>query len=123
MMELIYHFAEGAGYELEILNEAVITIMAVNNPDGYNYSFTDERFWRTNRWECDNGNVGVDPNRNYPMTYTEPGNDPDCETSIYRGPAPGSEPETTAGRNLIASTESNGAFQTTFVLNVHAFVK
>jgi len=121
MMELIHYFSEGPGAQSEMLNQAAVTIMPVNNPDGYNYTFTDERFWRMNRWECPNGNIGVDPNRNYPFSYNAPGNDPECSSAIHRGPAPGSEPETQAGRDLVAAGDSNGAFETVFVLNVHAF--
>ena len=120
-MALIRHFAEGPGADSMFLENAVLTVMPVNNPEGYNYTHTDERLWRMNRWECPNGNFGVDPNRNFPFNHGEPGNDPSCTSTIYRGPGPGSEPETQAARDLIASVDSEGAFETVLVLNIHSY--
>ena len=120
-MELIRHFAEGPGADSAFLERAVLTIMPVNNPDGHNYTHTDERMWRMNRWECPNGNFGVDTNRNYPFNYAEPGNDASCSSEIHRGSGPGSEPETQAARDLIAGVDSDGRFETVMVLNIHSY--
>ena len=75
-----------------------VWVIPVENPDGYQYTFTDDRLWRKNRRPNSNGTYGVDPNRNYPTFWgvDEVGSSsyPDAET--YRGPSPGSEPETQA---------------------------
>jgi hypothetical protein len=44
-----------------ILADVQVFVIPVVNPDGYEYSWTDERYWRKNR----RGGVGVDTNRNF----------------------------------------------------------
>ncbi|XP_065909435.1 carboxypeptidase O-like [Dysidea avara] len=63
------------------------------NPDGYAYTWSNDRLWRKNRrpgTPCD----GVDLNRNYDDHWSENGssNNPCSET--YHGTGPESEPET-----------------------------
>ena len=75
-----------------------IWVIPVENPDGYQYTFTASRLWRKNRRPNGDGTFGVDPNRNYPAFWgvDNDGSSPVPGTEIYRGPAPGSEPETQA---------------------------
>src|SRR3989449_7266729 len=75
-----------------------IWVIPVENPDGYQYTFTASRLWRKNRRPNGDGTFGVDPNRNYPVFWgvDNDGSSPVPGTEIYRGPAPGSEPETQA---------------------------
>ena len=77
--------------------------MPVANPDGYDYTFDDDRLWRKNLRDNDgDGQVaigdGVDLNRNFPTRwgYDDEGSSPDPSSDTYRGPAPASEPETQA---------------------------
>ncbi|XP_055345293.1 carboxypeptidase B-like [Paramacrobiotus metropolitanus] len=69
-------------------------ILPMINPDGFDYTHTNERLWRKTRRidpfsEC----IGVDANRNYDFQWqkVKPAIDP-C-TNTYGGPAPYSEPE------------------------------
>lgn len=75
-----------------------VWVIPVENPDGYQYTFTTDRYWRKNRRPNANGSYGVDPNRNYPAFWgaddVGSSNSPYAET--YRGAAPASEPETQA---------------------------
>jgi len=73
-------------------------VIPVENPDGYQYTFTTERLWRKNRRVNGDGSTGVDPNRNYPAFwgYDNLGSSPTGNTEIYRGAGPASEPETQA---------------------------
>jgi hypothetical protein len=80
----------------------------VANPDGYEYTFDEERLWRKNLRDNDgDGEItiadGVDPNRNYPehFNYDEEGSSSILSSQTYRGPAPGSEPETQALKGLL----------------------
>ena len=80
----------------------------VLNPDGYQYTFDGERLWRKNLRDNDgNGQIspgdGVDLNRNYPYRwgYDEEGSAGDPSDDTYRGPEPGSEPETQANMELV----------------------
>ena len=75
------------------------------NPDGHEYSRTEDRLWRKNRRPNADGSIGVDPNRNYGYmwgtlninTSSHVPSDP-----TYVGPRAFSEPETRAVRNLVA---------------------
>jgi zinc carboxypeptidase len=94
-MKLIRWLADSGGAAIATHD---VWVIPVENPDGYQYTFTNERYWRKNRRPNDGGSYGVDPNRNYPVFwgFDELGSSsrPDAET--YRGTAPGSEPETQA---------------------------
>jgi len=73
-----------------------IWVVPVENPDGYQYTFTADRLWRKNRRPNSDGTFGVDPNRNYPGLWgvDNAGSSPVPGAETYRGTAPASEPET-----------------------------
>lgn len=76
-------------------------VMPNLNPDGYEYSWTSDRFWRTNRANTTGGLCsGVDLNRNFNTTLfcdLERGrNSRDPCSNLFCGSKPFSEPETTA---------------------------
>jgi hypothetical protein len=75
-----------------------VWVIPVVNPDGYAFSFTTERLWRKNRRANGDGSFGVDLNRNYPAFWgnDDVGSSPVAQAETYRGPGPGSEPETQA---------------------------
>ena len=86
-----------------LLDTTEIWIIPVINPDGYQYTFTNERFWRKNLADLDgDGEIssadGVDLNRNYAGTFglDNEGSSPDPTSEVYRGPGPLSEPENVA---------------------------
>ena len=94
-MKLIRWLADSAGAALATHD---VWVIPVENPDGYQYTFTNERYWRKNRRPNDNGSYGVDPNRNYPAFWgiDELGSSGQQWAETYRGTAPASEPETQA---------------------------
>ncbi|XP_030849705.1 carboxypeptidase A2 [Strongylocentrotus purpuratus] len=69
-------------------------IVPVLNPDGYSYTWTNDRMWRKNRRTAD-GNVctGIDLNRNYAYEWGGDEASPVSCSETYRGPRPLSEPE------------------------------
>src|SRR5215203_3254698 len=78
------------------------------NPDGYQYTFDQERLWRKNlRDNNGDGQItvgdGVDPNRNFAehFGYDTEGSASDPADETYRGPSAASEPETQAMQGLI----------------------
>ncbi len=87
-----------------IVNNSVVWLVPVVNPDGFEYTWTHERMWRKNRrpggggW-CD----GVDLNRNYNYKwgYDDYGSSGFRCTETYRGPSPASELETQAIQDLL----------------------
>jgi len=93
----IEQFTQQYGLEPAItalVDEYEIWLVPVWNPDGYEYVFTTDNYWRKNRRDFGNG-VGVDLNRNYPYGWDAACSGSTTVTSqTYRGPAVASEPET-----------------------------
>ncbi|MGH2994902.1 MAG: M14 family metallopeptidase [Gaiellaceae bacterium] len=86
-----------------LLKTTELWFVLVHNPDGYQYTFDAERLWRKNLRDNDGdelitSNDGVDPNRNYAehWNYDDEGSNTQFSSETYRGPSPGSEPETQA---------------------------
>ncbi len=86
-----------------LVNQSEVWIIPLVNPDGLVYSIYYYRYWRKNRRNNGDGTYGVDPNRNYGYKWgcDDIGSSPDSFSSVYRGPAPFSEPETQAVRDFI----------------------
>ncbi|MET9314829.1 M14 family zinc carboxypeptidase [Kribbella sp. NPDC003505] len=103
---LMHYVIDGYGQNAEttkILNTSELWFLPVANPDGYDYTFVGDRLWRKNlRDNNDDGQIapgdGVDLNRNLATKwgYDNEGSSPDPSSDTYRGPSPGSEPETKA---------------------------
>jgi len=96
VMMLIRWLADSAPPAL--LGARDVWVIPVENPDGYQYTFTTDRFWRKNRRLNGDGSYGVDPNRNYPAFWAidDAGSSPTTGAETYRGTGPASEPETQA---------------------------
>ncbi len=94
-MKLIRWLADSGGAAVATHD---VWVMPVENPDGYQYTFTDERYWRKNRRPNADGSYGIDPNRNYPAFWgaDELGSSSWTYAETYRGTAAASEPETQA---------------------------
>jgi len=79
-------------------------IVPIANPDGYAFSWTNDRLWRKNR-AANPGSacMGVDLNRNFPVGFAGTGssNLPCSET--FHGAGEFSEPESITLKNLIAA--------------------
>ena len=73
-----------------------IWVLPVANPDGFEYTFTNDRLWRKTRSPQAGGAFGVDMNRNHRQNWglDDVGSSPDPTSDIYRGPSPASEIET-----------------------------
>jgi len=101
------HLLENYASDSEIrslVNQSEVWIIPLVNPDGLVYSIYYYRYWRKNRRNNGDGTYGVDPNRNYGYKWgcDDIGSSPDSYSSVYRGPAPFSEPETQAVRDFIS---------------------
>lgn len=91
----------GAAPEItDILDELVVYVIPVVNPDGYVYTWTSNRLWRKNRRNNGGGSFGVDLNRNWPYEWGGPGSSGNPNSETYRGTAPASEPETQVVRDF-----------------------
>jgi murein tripeptide amidase MpaA len=77
-----------------LVNTRQLWFVCVNNPDGYEYTFTPgNRLWRKNLHDNNGdhqitGVDGVDPNRNFPVDWglDDEGSSPDPSSETYRGP-------------------------------------
>lgn len=94
---LIEQLVEGYGTDTRItrlLDELEWVFAPMMNPDGFDYTWTDERFWRKNRRDVEGSDeFGVDLNRNWSVAWGQPGASADPESQTYRGAGPFSEPE------------------------------
>ena len=100
------------------LQRGEVWVAPMVNPDGHEYSRTDNRLWRKNRRRNPDGSIGVDPNRNYGymwgvLNVNTSSHVPSDDT--YVGPRAFSEPETRAVRNLVARELFGG------VLTYHSY--
>jgi murein tripeptide amidase MpaA len=75
-------------------------LIPVGNPDGYVFTWESDRLWRKNRSDNGGGVYGVDINRNWGYAWGGTGASALPSSATYRGPAPFSEPETRALRDL-----------------------
>ncbi|KAI9217670.1 hypothetical protein BC828DRAFT_351264 [Blastocladiella britannica] len=76
-----------------------VHIVPVANPDGYTWTWEEngDRLWRKNRRQNADGSIGVDLNRNWDFSWDDLSGSSDvAQDETYRGPSPGSEPETRA---------------------------
>lgn len=84
-------------------------IVPILNPDGYRFTWTNNRYWRKNRRNNGGGNFGVDLNRNYAKGWGGQGSSGSPGSETYRGTAPFSEPETAGLRDFTLSLPRVGA--------------
>ena len=86
-----------------ILDNITWHVVAISNPDGYEYTWDENRLWRKNRRNNLDGTFGVDWNRNFAAGWGGPGSSSSSNSETYRGTAPFSEPETSAIRDDVVS--------------------
>ena len=117
-------YREGDKQIRNLLSTTELWFVLVANPDGYQYTFEGDRLWRKNLRNNDgdpdpavDALDGVDPNRNFPehFGYDDEGSSPDFSSETYRGPKPGSEPETQAMMAVYALADP------VFHVNYHSF--
>lgn len=92
-----------------LLETREIWLVPLLNPDGREYCFSHDPWWRKNRNLQPSGHMGVDLNRNFGYRWgpNPPlgGSSGNPTSGIYRGPRPFSEPETRALRDLVTTTD------------------
>ncbi|HUJ62582.1 MAG TPA: M14 metallopeptidase family protein [Kofleriaceae bacterium] len=77
------------------VDTTTLWVIPVGNPDGYQYTWSTDRYWRKNR----NG-AGVDLNRNFGVAFGGDGSSDNPRSEVYRGPYAFSENESQAVRDL-----------------------
>ncbi|KAL8565771.1 hypothetical protein ACOMHN_063523 [Nucella lapillus] len=92
--QMLSGFVQGDAEMVSALTTYTWVITHVVNPDGYQYSWTNDRLWRKNRKFISNQCSGVDLNRNFDVDFGNTGVSFNCRDDIYPGHAPFSESET-----------------------------
>ncbi|XP_075163681.1 carboxypeptidase B [Haematobia irritans] len=104
----------------KVLSDVELYLLPLVNPDGYEYSFTNDRFWRKNRHRYPGRScVGVDINRNFPNHWNDRGASQNLCSEVFSGTHPSSEPETAA----IARYLEYNRHRVKLSLDVHSFGK
>ncbi len=88
------------------LDRYEIVVVPLTNPDGFNITWSFDRYWRKNARTVTKYNTlaGVDTNRNWSVGWgLNNGSSPAYNSETYRGLAAFSEPETQALRNYMLS--------------------
>ena len=98
MVDMMDHLTTQYGIDA-LVTDAVdgqeIWIVPTLNPDGLEYAWNVDQWWRKNRRNNGGGVFGVDLNRNYDFKWRVCGNwSSSTSSSTYTGPSPESEPET-----------------------------
>jgi len=89
----------------KILNNLEVHIVTVVNPDGYVYTWTDDRMWRKTRSpNTPNPCVGTDPNRNWDDHWCEQGASTQPCSDSYCGSKAFSEREVQSMANYVFAT-------------------
>ncbi len=84
-----------------LVDNLEIFIVPVSNPDGYVYTWTNNRMWRKNRRDIPGSSCfGIDLNRNWGHEWGGQGASSSFCNDTYRGPSAFSEPETQALRDF-----------------------
>lgn len=89
------------------LHKVAVYVVPVLNPDGYEYTWTNDRYWRKNRRNNGGGYYGVDLNRNFGKGWGGGGSSGNKDSDIYRGTAAFSEPETATIRDFGQQIDSS----------------
>ncbi len=92
-----------------LMDNRELYMISIANPDGVLYNEQTNPagggMWRKNRRVNGDGSYGVDLNRNFPFEWVGSGSSTSPSSDTYRGPSPGSEPETQAIMNLVNSRQ------------------
>jgi murein tripeptide amidase MpaA len=72
VMYLLHRMIEDPASRTELLAGVDWIIVPNLNPDGYHWSYTQDRMWRKNRNEINSTCLGVDLNRNFRYSWTPP---------------------------------------------------
>jgi murein tripeptide amidase MpaA len=90
--QLLVDYANGVSQIVNLFNRLNIIILPVFNPDGYEYTWTNDRLWRkTRRPNSGSSCIGTDPNRNWNDHWGQAGTSTNPCAETYGGTGPNSE--------------------------------
>ncbi|CAG0893548.1 unnamed protein product [Cyprideis torosa] len=102
----------------DVIEQWDIHINPILNPDGLQYTKTEDRLWRKTRSpNSESSCIGADANRNWDYSFGGPGSSDNPCSNYYHGSRAFSEPETAAASEYI----SNLTQQPDMYLALHSF--
>ncbi|KAB7496908.1 putative metallocarboxypeptidase A [Armadillidium nasatum] len=103
-----------------LLDKYDVYIIPIMNPDGYAYTWSNDRLWRKNRNKYKGAKCsGVDLNRNFDDHFGGKGSSGIPCSQIYRGPSPASELETKATQAAIIDLVKNAKLKVLY--SIHSY--
>jgi murein tripeptide amidase MpaA len=120
---LIEQLVRGYGQDATvtaIIDAAEVHIVPVVNPDGYEWTFSNNRLWRKNRRHNKDGTWGVDLNRNWNTHWGGKGSSSNPSSDTYHGTGPFSEPESFAASEYVLKLKNEG-HQIVGAIDWHAY--
>jgi murein tripeptide amidase MpaA len=108
--QLIQSYKTRSEFATRIPKGTAFYFIPVLNADGYEFCWTDDRYWRKNRRSNGNNRWGVDLNRNFSKGWGGQGSSSNPSSDTYRGPSAFSEPESNALRNYLDFIEPVAGF-------------
>lgn len=115
---LLEQYALGDAAIVDLVDNVGFYLIPVFNVDGYEYSWSSERFWRKNRRNNGGGSFGVDLNRNWGEGWGGQGASSLPGSDTYRGASAFSEPETQVLRDFFINHPNVRA-----QLDIHSFTQ
>merc|ERR1740121_1136978 len=111
---MVEHLIEKLQQEPNYLTNTEVVLMPMSNPDGFQYSTTNDRYHRKNM-RPGSSCTGVDLNRNYDAAWGGGGSSGSECSQTYRGPSVESEPETRVIKQMMQEAPM------TVYVDVHAY--
>jgi carboxypeptidase A2 len=120
MMWIAFEVMSGTSADAVRMRENYVWhIVPCMNPDGYDFTNTNDRLWRKNRRNNEGSScVGVDLNRNWDQWWDGPGSSPLPCSDTYRGTHGDSEPEV---QGVEAQLQSIGGSNIVLYMDVHCY--
>jgi len=105
--QLINDFKANVAQVVNLLQNLELVIVPLVNPDGYVYTWTNDRLWRKNRNANGNTCVGTDLNRNYDDHWGQGGSSTNPCSDTYMGPKVASEIEVRNTANYVLALQKS----------------
>ena len=98
-------------------------VQPVLNPDGYSYTWTNDRMWRKNRVQNQGSRcMGVDLNRNYEANWSGPGASANPCSESYYGTSEFSELESSNQRDYLDPYIKDGSMKAFLTFHSYGLV-
>jgi len=103
--QLVTDYNNNVSAVVNLLNNLQIILVPFTNPDGYMWTWTNDRMWRKNRNQDNRTCIGVDCNRNYNDHWGQGGSSTNPCSDTYMGPSVASEKEVQNTQNLFKAQQ------------------